>query len=86
MARKSIFEEIMNSYTYSEADLKRRADHIITSAINLLDSIEKDYGEDATKCLERRLLASIKNRKPSKFTIKNTDLESMHNTKGDNVR
>ena len=75
MAKQSIFEEIVNSNIYSESDIKRRADHIIKSAIHLLERIDKDYDDETAKRLEKRLLASIKNRKPSRFKIKVADVE-----------
>lgn len=51
----------------SEAVIKTRADHVISSSINLIEEIEEKYGEEAAALLEKRLLSAIKNRNPKKF-------------------
>lgn len=51
----------------SEAVIKTRADHVISSSINLIEEIEEKYGEETAALLEKRLLSSIKNRNNSKF-------------------
>lgn len=51
----------------SEAVIKTRAEHVISSSINLIEEIEDKYGEEAAALLEKRLLSAIKNRDPSKF-------------------
>ena len=51
----------------SEAVIKTRADHAISSSINLIEEIEEKYGEEAAALLEKRLLSAIKNRDPKKF-------------------
>ena len=51
----------------SEAVIKTRADHVISSSINLIEEIEEKYGEEAAELLEKRLLSAIKNRNTSKF-------------------
>lgn len=53
----------------TESTILTKGDHVIHSAINLLDEIEEVYGADAAKRLELRLLQSIKQRDPKKFRI-----------------
>lgn len=47
--------------------VESRGHNIITSAINLLELINKHYGADQAQILERKLLAAIKNRDQGKF-------------------
>lgn len=85
MAKKSIFEEIVNnSQIYSESDIKMRADHIIKSAINLLESFDEDFDDETAKRLEKRLLASIKTRSPKRFKIKSNETLDFDQDDGDN--
>ena len=48
--------------------VESRANHIINSAINLINYIKENYDEDAASDLERRLINSIKSQDPAKFT------------------
>ena len=48
--------------------IENRAQHIITSAINLLEMINKYYESDKAQILERKLLNAIKTRDQSKFS------------------
>ena len=55
--------------------IESRAHNIITSAINLLEMIHKNYDSEQAQLLERRLLSAIKNKDQSKFsrTIRKSD-------------
>lgn len=48
--------------------VESRATNIITSAINLLELINKRYNKEQAELLEKKLLGSIKNRDPNRFS------------------
>jgi hypothetical protein len=48
--------------------VESRGHNIITSAINLLELINKHYSVEQSQILERKLLAAIKNRDQAKFS------------------
>lgn len=48
--------------------VESRANNIINSAINLIEYINENYDEQIADELQRRLLNSIKNRDPAKFS------------------
>lgn len=48
--------------------IESRAHNIITSAINLLEMINKQYDADTAEVLERKLLNAIKAKDQSKFS------------------
>jgi hypothetical protein len=48
--------------------IESRAHNIITSAINLLEMINKHYDPERAAILERKLLSAIKNKDQSKFS------------------
>jgi len=58
--------------------IESRANNIITSAINLLEMINKHYDAEKSAILERKLLSAIKSRDQSKFakSIKKNDEEA----------
>lgn len=58
--------------------IESRASNIITSAINLLEMINKHYDSEKAAVLERKLLGAIKSRDSSKFSksIKKNDEEA----------
>lgn len=60
-------EEIGNNRDVKHL-IESRATNIITSAINLLELIQKHYPGTKGEILERRLLSSIKNRDKTKFS------------------
>lgn len=69
---KSILEEI-NSYVPNknkEDLIESRAQHIIASAINLMNTIEETFTEDEAEALKKRFLSSIRGSDPSRFTRK----------------
>ena len=55
--------------------IESRANNIITSAINLLELINKHYTEEQCQVLERKLLGAIKSRDQSRFakSLRKTD-------------
>jgi hypothetical protein len=67
---RSILEEI-SSYVpnKSKEDLiESRAHHVIASAINLLESIDKSFSPDEAAALRKRFISSIKGADPERFT------------------
>ena len=57
-----------------------RAHNIITSAINLLEMINRNYTKEQAEILERKLLGAIKSRDQGKFSKsikKNSDKEQL---------
>jgi hypothetical protein len=48
--------------------VESRAHNIITSAINLLEMINKHYGSEKAQILEKKLLSAIKARDQSRFS------------------
>ena len=47
--------------------IESRAHNIITSAINLIELINKHYSEEQAQLLERKLLSSIKSKDQQRF-------------------
>lgn len=67
---RSILEEISN-YTpqKSREDLiEARAQHIIVSAINLLESIDESFSPEEAEALKKRFVSSIRGADPNRFT------------------
>lgn len=58
--------------------IESRASNIITSAINLLEMINKHYPPEKAAILERKLLGAIKSRDQNRFSksIRKNDNES----------
>jgi hypothetical protein len=48
--------------------IENRGTNLISSAIHLLEVIERNYGREFAENLERKLFVAIKNRDPGKFT------------------
>lgn len=67
---RSILEELNNLVAERDRNLviENRAEHIINSAINLIEQIEKTYSDDAAKDLTNRFLNSIRGRDSTKFS------------------
>ena len=60
--------------------IESRAHNIITSAINLLEMINRNFPEEQAQILERKLLGAIKARDQGKFSKslkKNSDKEHL---------
>ena len=67
---RSILEEI-NSYVpkKNKSDvIESRAQHIIVSAINLLESIDESFTVEEADLLKRRFVSSIRGADPTRFT------------------
>lgn len=67
---KSILEEI-NSFVPQKGKeelIEARAQHIIVSAINLLETIDDNFDPESAEILKKRFLSSIKGSDPSRFT------------------
>lgn len=67
---RSILEELNNLVAERDRNLviENRAEHIINSAINLIEQIEKNYDADAARDLTNRFLNSIRGRDSTKFS------------------
>lgn len=48
--------------------IENRASNVITSAINLLELINKNFDSSKAEVLEKKLLSAIKNREPNRFS------------------
>jgi hypothetical protein len=66
---KSILDEISTMVPSHDRNLviESRANHIINSAINLLQQIKESYSDEEADELERRLINSIRGKDPNKF-------------------
>jgi hypothetical protein len=47
--------------------IESRANNVISSAINLIDLINRHYSPEKAELLEKKLLTSIKSKEPDKF-------------------
>ena len=47
--------------------LETRADHVISSAINLIEYIRESFDQEAANDLEKRLVLAIKNKDKKRF-------------------
>lgn len=70
---KSILEELDNLHKerYEERDsqyvIESRSQNVITSAVRLIEQIEKTYGSEQAEVLTRKLLNAIRDRDSTKF-------------------
>lgn len=67
---RSILEEISSFVPQkSKEDLiEARAQHIIVSAINLLESIDENFDAEQAEALKKRFVSSIRGSDPNRFT------------------
>ena len=67
---RSILQELNSIADVRSTDslIENRAANIINSAINLLESIHKNYDSASADELERRFINAIKGQDPTKFT------------------
>lgn len=67
---RSLLEELEYIGNNRDASyvIESRAHNIITSAINLLELINRHYDKEKAEILERKLLGAIKGRDQSKFS------------------
>ncbi len=67
---RSILEEI-SSYVPQKSKeelIEARAQHIIVSAINLLESIDENFTTEEAEALKKRFVSSIRGSDPNRFT------------------
>ena len=67
---KSILEEL-NSISIDRSKdyvVENRGEHVINSAINLIEQIEVNYDEQVAKDLTNRLINSIRSKDTNKFS------------------
>jgi len=67
---RSILEEI-SAYVPQKSKeelLEARAQHIIVSAINLLESIDESFSPEDAEALKKRFVSSIRGADPNRFT------------------
>ena len=67
---KSILEELQSYGDSRDINhmVEARASNVITSAINLIEFIQKNYSKEKAELLEKKLLSSIKGKDQSRFT------------------
>lgn len=67
---RSILEELNQISVDRDRNhvVENRADHLITSAIHLIEQIERYYDAETAKDLSNRLINSIRGKDPSKFS------------------
>jgi hypothetical protein len=67
---RSILEELESMYVQRDRRhlLESRASNVITSAIRLMEQIERDFPGDQAENLQRKMLNAIRLRDLSKFT------------------
>lgn len=70
LSTRSILQELNQVASVRNADavIESRATNIINSAINLVESMKKQYDPEVADELERRLLNAIRGQDPAKFT------------------
>jgi flagellar biosynthesis/type III secretory pathway protein FliH len=83
---KNIIEElghlvpVKNKHTVTEA----RAMHVISSAINLIESLKANYSVDLAEDLTKRLIKSIISEDPQKFQRKISQIKKQEKQNGNN--
>lgn len=67
---RSILEEISTYVPQKNKEdlIEARAQHIIVSAINLLESIDNSYSIEEAEMLKKRFVSSIRGSDPNRFT------------------
>jgi len=67
---RSLLEELQSIGENKDINhfIESRASNVITSAINLIELMDKHYSSDKVEVLERKLLNAIKNKNQEKFT------------------
>jgi len=86
---RSILEELNSISIDRDRNhvVENRGEHVIKSAINLLEQIERYYDEDTAKDLTNRLINSIRGKDSAKFSrgIKKAIKESQGTTGDENL-
>ena len=67
---KSLLEELESIGSNRDMNhvIENRANNVITSAINLIELINRQYGADKAEILEKKLLSAIKGKDASRFS------------------
>jgi hypothetical protein len=67
---KSLLEELQAFGDTRDINnvIENRASNIITSAINLIELMQKNYPSDKAELLEKKLLSAIKSKDQDRFT------------------
>jgi hypothetical protein len=67
---KSLLEELQSFGDTRDMNhiIESRASNIITSAINLIELMQKQYPSDKADLLEKKLLSAIKSKDQARFT------------------
>ena len=80
---RSILEELESMYVERDRRqlLESRATNVITSAIRLLEQIDRDYPADQAENLQRKMLNAIARRDPAKFarSVRRTEQQGTDN-------
>jgi hypothetical protein len=67
---KSLLEELESIGNNRDMNhvIENRANNVITSAINLIELMNRQYGSDKAELLEKKLLSAIKGRDAARFS------------------
>jgi len=67
---KSLLEELQSFGDTRDINniIENRASNIISSAINLIELLQKHYPSDKAELLEKKLLSAIKSKDQDRFT------------------
>lgn len=67
---KSLLEELQSYGDTRDMNhiIESRASNIITSAINLIELMQKQYSSEKAELLEKKLLSAIKSKDQARFT------------------
>jgi hypothetical protein len=67
---KSLLEELQSFGDTRDINniIENRASNIITSAINLIELLQKHYPSEKAELLEKKLLSAIKSKDQARFT------------------
>ena len=66
---RSLLEELESIGSNRDINhvIESRANNVITSAINLIELMNRHYDKEKAEILERKLLSSIKSKEPRRF-------------------
>lgn len=66
---RSLLEELESIGSNRDINhvIESRANNVITSAINLIELMNRHYDKEKAEVLERKLLSSIKSKEPRRF-------------------
>lgn len=67
---RSLLEELQSFGDTRDTNnvIENRASNIITSAINLIELMQKQYSPEKAELLEKKLLSAIKGKDPARFS------------------